>query len=108
MNVAVTRAAEGFPRRAFSVDDVRRMIDAGVIREDENVELIEGELVRDHEALTIMTDKNGNNSSFAGARVGFGGARRGVDEAVHYLIEIERADGSLFFQPKWIVQKPAK
>jgi Uma2 family endonuclease len=45
MNVAVTRAAEGFPRRAFSVDDVRRMIDAGVIREDENIELIEGELV---------------------------------------------------------------
>src|SRR5262249_44840558 len=28
-----------------SVDDVRRMIDAGVIREEENIELIEGELV---------------------------------------------------------------
>jgi Uma2 family endonuclease len=45
MNVAVTRAAEGFPRRAFTVEDIRRMIDAGVIREDERFELIEGEIV---------------------------------------------------------------
>jgi Uma2 family endonuclease len=48
MNVALTRstlAAEGFPRRAFTVDDIRRMVDAGVIREDERIELIEGELV---------------------------------------------------------------
>ncbi|HUI94705.1 MAG TPA: Uma2 family endonuclease [Xanthobacteraceae bacterium] len=45
MNVAITRAAEGLPRRAFSVDDVRRMIDAGVLREDENFELIGGEVV---------------------------------------------------------------
>jgi Uma2 family endonuclease len=45
MNVAVTRAAEGFPRRAFTVDDVQRMIDAGVIGEDEKFELIEGEIV---------------------------------------------------------------
>ena len=45
MTVAVTRGAEGFPRRAFSVDDIRRMIDAGVIGEDERFELIEGDLV---------------------------------------------------------------
>ncbi|MPZ56962.1 MAG: Uma2 family endonuclease [Rhizobiales bacterium] len=45
MNVAWTQAAEGFPRRAFTVEDVRRMIDAGVIGEDENFELIEGEFV---------------------------------------------------------------
>ena len=35
MNVAVTTAAEGFPRRAFTVDDIGRMIDAGIIGEDE-------------------------------------------------------------------------
>jgi len=34
MNVAWTKAAEGLPRRAFSAEDVRRMIDAGVIAED--------------------------------------------------------------------------
>jgi Uma2 family endonuclease len=45
MNVAVTRAAEGFPRRAFTVEDIRRMIEAGVISADEKFELIEGELV---------------------------------------------------------------
>lgn len=45
MNVAWTRAAEGLPRRAFKVADVRRMIDAGIIAEDERIELIGGELV---------------------------------------------------------------
>jgi len=46
MNIAVTTtAAEGFPRRAFSVEDIRRMMDAGVLREDEKFELIEGEIV---------------------------------------------------------------
>jgi Uma2 family endonuclease len=45
MNVAATTAAEGFPRRAFTVEDISRMIEAGVIREDEKFELIEGEIV---------------------------------------------------------------
>ena len=45
MNVAVTTAAEGFPRRAFTVEDISRMIEAGVIHEDEKFELIEGEIV---------------------------------------------------------------
>ncbi len=45
MNVAVTTAAEGFPRRAFTVEDIGRMIEAGVIREDERFDLVEGEIV---------------------------------------------------------------
>jgi Uma2 family endonuclease len=45
MNVAVTTAAEGFPRRAFTVEDISRMIEAGIIQEDERFELIEGEIV---------------------------------------------------------------
>jgi Uma2 family endonuclease len=45
MNVAVTTAAEGFPRRAFTVEDIARMIEAGIIGEDEKFELIEGEIV---------------------------------------------------------------
>jgi Uma2 family endonuclease len=45
MNVIVTRAAEGFPRRSFTVAEIRRMVDTGIIAEDENFELIEGELV---------------------------------------------------------------
>jgi Uma2 family endonuclease len=45
MNIPVTTAAEGFPRRAFTVDDISRMIEAGIIGEDEKFELIEGEIV---------------------------------------------------------------
>ncbi|HLH97722.1 MAG TPA: Uma2 family endonuclease [Xanthobacteraceae bacterium] len=45
MNVAVTTAAEGFPRRAFTVEDIARMMAAGIIHEDEKFELIEGEIV---------------------------------------------------------------
>jgi Uma2 family endonuclease len=44
MPAAVTSAAEGFPRRAFTVEDIGRMIDAGILGEDE-VELIDGEIV---------------------------------------------------------------
>ncbi|MGE0501639.1 MAG: Uma2 family endonuclease [Rhizobiaceae bacterium] len=45
MNVVVTRAAEGLPRRSFTVAEIRDMVKAGIIAEDENFELIEGELV---------------------------------------------------------------
>lgn len=40
-----TSAAEGLPRRAFTVAEVERMVRAGFIAEDERVELIGGELV---------------------------------------------------------------
>jgi len=45
MPVAVTQFAEGFPRRSFTVDEILRMQEAGIIGEDENLELIEGEIV---------------------------------------------------------------
>ena len=46
MNIAVTYPAPGLPpRRAFNVDDIRRMIEAGVLGEDERIELVEGEIV---------------------------------------------------------------
>jgi Uma2 family endonuclease len=45
MNIAATTAAEGLPRRVFTVEDVSRMIDAGILREDERFELVEGEIV---------------------------------------------------------------
>ena len=44
MRGSVTRAAEGFDRRAFTVAEVLRMQEAGIISEDENFELIEGEM----------------------------------------------------------------
>ena len=45
MPSAVTRAAEGFDRRLFTVDEILRMQEAGIISEDENFELVEGEIV---------------------------------------------------------------
>ncbi len=45
MRANVTRAADGFDRRSFTVAEVLRMQDAGIISEDENSELIEGEVV---------------------------------------------------------------
>ncbi len=42
MNIAAARAADGLPRRAFTVDDIHRMIEAGIVTEDERFELIEG------------------------------------------------------------------
>ena len=41
----VTQAAEGLPRRRFTIAEVESMVAAGVIDEDERVELIGGELV---------------------------------------------------------------
>ena len=45
MNIAFTRAADGLARRAFSADDIRRMVETGILGEDERIELIEGDLV---------------------------------------------------------------
>jgi len=42
---ATTRAAEGFDRRAFTVDEILRMQEIGVLDQDERFELIEGEIV---------------------------------------------------------------
>lgn len=40
-----TRAADGVARRAFTVDDVERMVEVGLIGEDERLEIIGGEIV---------------------------------------------------------------
>lgn len=40
-----TQAAEGLLRRRWSVDEVKAMVEAGVLDEDERIELIGGELV---------------------------------------------------------------
>jgi Uma2 family endonuclease len=55
----VTSSAEGLPRRRFTVAEVEAMVAAGVMEEDERVELIGGELVpmspkgNHHEVLKI-------------------------------------------------------
>jgi Uma2 family endonuclease len=63
MNVSapsrITRAAEGLPRRRFTIAEVEAMVAAGVMDEDERLELIGGELVpmspkgNQHEAVKV-------------------------------------------------------
>ena len=45
MTVHVVQGGDGLARRAFSADDVRRMVESGILSEDERVELIDGELI---------------------------------------------------------------
>lgn len=45
MTVHITQSAEGLTRRAFTVDEIYRMTELGILAEGENFELIEGEIV---------------------------------------------------------------
>ncbi len=45
MNIRVTRAAEGLERRAFTIADLERMVEAGIIAPKERLELLGGEIV---------------------------------------------------------------
>lgn len=45
MNIALTKPDDSLPRRPFTVDDVSRMMEAGILGEDESFELVEGDLV---------------------------------------------------------------
>jgi Uma2 family endonuclease len=45
MNVRVTNGAEGLARRAFTVEEIWRMVEAGIVAPQERFELIEGEIV---------------------------------------------------------------
>jgi Uma2 family endonuclease len=59
MNAPVTRAAEGLDRWAFTVAEVERMVEAGVIPADARIEVIGGEIVpmspkgARHEAIKV-------------------------------------------------------
>jgi Uma2 family endonuclease len=45
MGITTTRSADGWSRRAFSAEEVRRMLETKILQEDERFELIEGDLV---------------------------------------------------------------
>jgi Uma2 family endonuclease len=73
---ATTQVADGLPRRAFTVAEVERMLEAGILREPEPFELIGGELVamaaknRQHELLRTelalyWTDRRGRDLKIA-------------------------------------------
>lgn len=57
---APTALAEGLPRRRFSVADVRRMTEVGLIGDDERLEVLDGEIVQ-------MSSKGARHESIKGA-----------------------------------------
>jgi Uma2 family endonuclease len=77
-----TRGADGFARRAFTVDDVERMLAAGILGADEKFELIGGEIVpmspemRPHLVLKSRLGKWLAQSAPPGTEVLFDGAMR--------------------------------
>jgi Uma2 family endonuclease len=106
MNVVTTRAAEGFPRRSFTVAEIRRMVEAGIIAEDENFELIEGELVAKF--------PKGNGHEIVKAALGEIFARRAPDvlrlaiETSLYLDERTFVEPDLCLYPKRILPDDVK
>jgi Uma2 family endonuclease len=97
MNAPI-RPSFDLPRRLFSTQDVFRMVEAGVIEEDENVELIEGELVvmaakkNDHEiAKSALLEWLAKNAA-ADQRLGV--------ETTLYLAELLFVEPDLMLYPR--------
>ncbi len=74
MNIAaplprITRAAEGMNRRRFTVEEIQAFVEAGLMDEDERVELIGGELVpmspkgNHHEAMKTKLLRRWNRAA---------------------------------------------
>jgi hypothetical protein len=75
MRANVTRAAEGFDRRSFTVAEVLRMQDAGIISDDENFEPTEGEIVP-MQAKIYVHEVIKSALTLAGARASGSSSRR--------------------------------
>ena len=97
MNAPV-RPSPDLPRRLFTTQDVFRMVEAGVMQEDENVELIEGELV--------VTPPNGNDHEMIKSALLEWLARKASDNLVLgvattlYLSELLFVEPDLMLYPR--------
>ena len=74
MRANLTRAAEGFDRRSFTVAEILRIRDAGIISEDENFELIG--------VRSCRFDAAGASPTCIRGRTAKSGARLSKDEAL--------------------------
>jgi len=106
MNVAVTTAAEGFPRRAFTVDDVSRMIEAGVIHEDERFELVEGGIVM-MAAKGIAHERIKSALNIAIARALPDHLTTGVEATVR-LTDMTMLEPDIVVFPKEVFKRPTR
>lgn len=90
-----TQAAEGLPRLRWSVADFDRLIEAGVLSEDDRVELIGGELVP-------MAPKGNRHEVVCGALHNW--LRRHLPDEIDYHTEPGWAvTGTLYFEPDFVL-----
>ena len=97
MNAPV-RPSPDLPRRLFTTQDVFRMVEAGVMQEDENVELIGGELV-------VMAAKKNDHEIFKSALLewlvkGKADDQRVGVETTLYLAEMLFVEPDLMLYPR--------
>ncbi|NJO33298.1 MAG: hypothetical protein HC869_09275 [Rhodospirillales bacterium] len=90
-----TQAAEGLPRLRWSVADFDRLIEAGVLNEDDRVELIGGELVP-------MAPKGNRHEVVCGALHNW--LRRHLPDEFDYHNEPGwAATATLYFEPDFVL-----
>ncbi len=89
-----TQAAEGLPRRAWTVAEIEAMVKAGIIEEDERFELIDGEVVP-------MSPKGNRHELMKGALNYFWTLN--LPKSVRMIPETTfRLDGKSFLEPDFV------
>ena len=89
-----TQAAEGLPRRAWTVAEIEAMVKAGIIEEDERFELIDGEVVP-------MSPKGNRHELMKGALNYFWALN--LPRSVRMIPETTfRLDGKSFLEPDFV------
>ena len=95
MNAPLTRAAEGLDRWAFTIAEVERMVEAGVIPPDARIEVIGGEIVP-------MSPKGARHEAIKVALARYWG-KRSPD---YYVVAQEtglRLDEHTYLEPDFVV-----
>ena len=95
MTIAVTRAAEGFERRAFTIAAFERMAEFGIVGPDERLELIGGEVVP-------MASKGSRHEGIKAA-IAFGWGRVCPDGFMYVQETGLRLDEHHYLEPDFIV-----
>jgi Uma2 family endonuclease len=89
-----TQAAEGMPRRLWTVAEIEAMVEAGIIEEDERFELIDGEVVP-------MSPKGSRHEWIKGSLNMFWAKR--LPDHVHIIPETTfRLDEKSFLEPDFV------
>jgi Uma2 family endonuclease len=106
MNIRVTQATDGFARRAFTVADIFKMIEVGIIDPEEKFELIEGEIVpmspkgNHHEVIKLALNELLARQKLPHLRLGV--------ETTLYLADDTFAEPDLSLAPKQLMPEDVR